>query len=173
MVTIPSGTAVTVVLGEALATDTTKEGDTFVATLAAPLTIDGRVVAERGADVTGRVTKVDDPGKVKGRARMELELTSIKADKAYKLDTEPFIAVAPDNKDRDAAIIAGGAGVGAIIGGIAKGGKGAAIGAIIGGGSGTTAVLMTKGQNIRLEPETKVNFVLKESLSLPVIRSAS
>ena len=137
------------------------------------LTIDGRVVAERGAGVTGRVTRVDDPGKVKGRARLELELTGIKTDKTYKLDTEPFIAVAPDNKDRDAAIIAGGAGVGAIIGGIASGGKGAAIGAIIGGGSGTTAVLMTKGQNIHLDAEAKVNFVLKDQVSLPVIRTAS
>jgi hypothetical protein len=173
MVTVPSGTALTVVLGEALGTDTSKEGDTFVATLAGPLTIDGRVVAERGTDVTGRVTRIDDPGKVKGRARMELELTSIKADKAYKLDTEPFIAVAPDSKDRDAAVIAGGAGVGAIIGGIAKGKKGAAIGAIIGGGSGTTAVLMTKGKDIHLDAETKVNFVLKDALSLPILRSVS
>ena len=41
------------------------------------------------------------------------------------------------NKTKTAVTIGGGAGLGAIIGGIAGGGKGAAIGAILGGGGGT------------------------------------
>jgi hypothetical protein len=73
----------------------------------------------------------------------------------------------------DAGMIAGGAGVGAVIGAIAGGGKGAAIGAIIGGGTGTTAVLLTKGKQLKLEPETKINFVLSKDVDLPVIRNAT
>ncbi len=70
-------------------------------------------------------------------------------------------------------MIAGGAGVGAVIGAIAGGGKGAAIGAIIGGGTGTTAILLTKGKQLKLEPETKINFVLSKVVDLPVIRNAT
>jgi hypothetical protein len=171
MAKVPAGTAFTIVLNQGLGTDNNKEGDTFTGNLAAPMTVDGRVVAEKGADVTGRVSKIEEPGKVKGRARMELELTRIRAGgRNYSLETEPFIAVAPDSKERDAAIIAGGAGAGAVIGGITKGKKGAAIGAVIGGGTGTTAVLMTRGKDIHLDPEAKVNFVLEDDLSLPVAR---
>jgi hypothetical protein len=136
-----------------------------------PLIANGRVVAESGARVTGRVQNIEEPGKVKGRAQLEMVLTSIHINgKNYKLDSEPFVAKAEDSKGRDAAVIGGGAGVGAIIGGIAGGKKGAAIGAAVGGGSGTAAVLMTKGKQLRLEPETKVNFVLGDDLTLPVLR---
>jgi len=174
METIPSGTAVTVVLNQGIGTDNNQEGDTFTADLAETLTINGKVLADKGALVAGRVRTIEEPGKVKGRARMELELTELRVGgRSYNLDTEPFIAVAPDNKDRDAAIIAGGAGAGAIIGAATKGKKGAAIGAIIGGGSGTTAVLMTRGKDIHLDPEAKVNFVLKDSVRLPAVRPAS
>jgi hypothetical protein len=81
------------------------------------------------------------------------------------------VAIAVDNKERDAAIIAGGAGVGAAIGAITGGKKGAAIGAILGGGGGTATVLATPGQSMKIEPETKVNFVLDDDVRLPVIRS--
>ena len=91
----------------------------------------------------------------------------------YKLSTEPFIAVGGSSTDRDAGMIAGGGGVGAVIGAIAGGGKGAAIGAIIGGGTGTTAILLTKGKQLKLEPETKINFVLSKDVDLPVIRKSN
>jgi hypothetical protein len=51
---------------------------------------------------------------------------------------------------------AGGALIGAIIGG----GKGAAIGATIGGGGGTAAVLMTPGKEIRLSSGTTIAVAL-------------
>ena len=44
---------------------------------------------------------------------------------------------------------------------------------VIGGGTGTTAVLITKGQQLTLEPETKVNFVLLRDVDLPVIRTTN
>jgi hypothetical protein len=173
-VSVPSGTAFSVVLLDPISTDTNQEGDTFTATLYAPMVVDGKVVAEKGDRVKGTIKNVEEAGKVKGRARLELVLNEITVkNRNYRVSTEPFIAVAEDSKDRDAGLIAGGAGVGAAIGAIAGGKKGAALGAIIGGGSGTTAVLMTKGKPIKLDPETKVNFVLSDDVSLPVIRSSN
>jgi hypothetical protein len=172
--TVPSGTPITVILADAISTDTAKEGDTFTAHLPQALVIDGKVVADRGAAVMGHVKKVDEPGRVQGRARIELVLDEIRTGKeTHKVSTEPFIAVAEDTHTRDAAEIAGGAAVGAAIGAVAGGKKGAAIGAIIGGGTGTTAVLATRGKDLRLEPETKVNFVLSKDLNLPVLRTGN
>ena len=172
--TVSSGTALTVTLAEPLSTDANKEGDKFSAHLTQPLVVNGRVVADKGDLVTGHINKLEEPGRVKGRARLELLLDQITTShKTYNVSTEPFIVVAGSNKDRDAAIIAGGAGVGAIIGAVTGGGKGAALGAIIGGGSGTTAVLLTKGEQLKLEPETRVNFVLAKDIDLPVIRTTT
>jgi len=144
----------------------------FAAHLSSPIAVDGKVVANTGALVKGHVQKVDEPGRVKGKARLELVLDEIQvAGTSHNIPTEPFIAVANDTHTRDAAEIAGGAGVGAAIGAIAGGKKGAALGAIIGGGTGTTTVLLTKGKQLQLEPETKVNFVLSRDVNLPVIRA--
>lgn len=169
---VPAGTALTVTLAEGISTETNKVGDTFTAHLTEPIIVEGKVVADKGDRVTGRIKELEEPGRVKGRARLELVLTEITtANHAYRLSTEPFTVVAGDNKDRDAAIIAGGAGAGAIIGAVTGGKKGAALGAIIGGGTGTTAVLITKGQQLELKPETRVNFVLSNDVDLPVVRS--
>lgn len=172
MQTIPAGTKLTVVMSDEVSTATSKDGDTFNAALAEPLVVDGQVVAERGDKAVGKVSDVVKPGKVKGRAQLTLVLTELSTKaRTYKIKTEPFVAIAVDNKERDAAIIAGGAGVGAAIGAITGGKKGAAIGAVVGGGGGTATVLATPGQSMKIEPETKVNFVLDNDVRLPVIRN--
>jgi hypothetical protein len=174
METVPAATAMTVTLLDTISTDGSKEGDKFKATLAEPIIVNGKVLAEKGDHVTGTVKTIEEPGRVKGRARLELVLDELTVGKeTHRLSTEPFIVVAGDNKDRDAALIAGGAGVGAVIGAVAGGKKGAALGAIIGGGSGTTAVLVTKGKQLKLEPETRVNFVLSGDMKLPVLRTSN
>jgi hypothetical protein len=171
---VPSGTAVRVTLADMVSTEKNQAGDSFTAHLSEPIVVNGRVVAAKNDRVTGHIAKLDEPGKVKGRARLELVLDEVRTSgKVYKVSTEPFIAVASDNHKRDATEVAGGAAVGAAVGAIAGGGKGAAIGAIIGGGTGTTAVLLTKGKQLELEPETKVNFVLSKDVDLPVIRNSA
>jgi hypothetical protein len=174
MHTVPAGTPLTVVMSSEVSTGSSREGDRFEATLSEPWTVGGKVVAERGATVIGRVAEVIEPGRVKGKAQLKLVLAEIfPGNRSYRINTEPFVAIAIDNKERDAAIIAGGAGVGAAIGAITGGKRGAAIGAIIGGGGGTATVLATRGQEMKIEPETKVNFVLDDSVRLPVIRELS
>ena len=65
-------------------------------------------------------------------------------------------------------MIAGGAGGGALIGGLAGGGKGAAIGAVAGAGAGTAGAALTgNNRDITLSPETVVSFKLMSSITLP------
>lgn len=55
---LPAGTLLTVQLENSLSTANVREGDTFTASVAAPLTIDGDPMIERGAVATGRVESV-------------------------------------------------------------------------------------------------------------------
>jgi len=100
-VTVPEGTAITATLADSIATDTSHEGDMFAAHLSSPIAVDGKVVANTGALVKGHVQKVDEPGRVKGKARLELVLDEIQvAGTSHNIPTEPFIAVANDTHTR-------------------------------------------------------------------------
>ncbi len=55
---LPSGTLLTVQLDKALSTARVRAGDTFTASFAAPLTIDGDALLERGTSATGHVESV-------------------------------------------------------------------------------------------------------------------
>ena len=155
-------------------TDTSKPGDTFTASLGEPVVVNGKTVIAKGTKVQGRVETVDEPGRVKGKAALSLVLTQLmRKDKVYPLSTEPYTAEAESGKKKDALKVGGGAGLGAVIGAIAGGGKGAAIGAAVGGGAGTAAVLATKGQQLKIEPEAKLNFVLDKDVDIVMSKSPS
>jgi hypothetical protein len=94
-------------------------------------------------------------------------LTEIVHDgREVSISTKPYRAVAESTKKRDAAVIGGGAGLGAAIGTIAGGKKGAVIGAAAGGGAGTGTVLATKGKEIRFGPEYPLSFSLAQSIAI-------
>ena len=61
-------------------------------------------------------------------------------------------------------MIGGGAGGGALIGGLAGGGKGALIGAVLGGGAGTAGAAYTGEKEIVLPAESMLSFKLTEPL---------
>ena len=164
---IPSGTKLSVALIDLLDTDKNSAGDHFLASLAESVVIDGTTVLEKGTKVRGYVVEVEDSGRVKGLASIRLVLTDImQGNKMVPITTDTFAATADSTQSRDAEIIAGSAGVGAVIGAIAGGKKGAAVGAIAGGGAGTGVVLGTKGKEIHYGPETRLNFTLANSVQM-------
>jgi len=124
-VTLASGTLLTVRLGETLASDKNRAGDTFSGTLDQPLVIDSLVIAERGARVAGRIRDIDEAGRVKGLARLVLELTSVMTSDGQKITirTGGFESKGPESKAEDAGKVGAGAAIGAIIGAIAGGGR--------------------------------------------------
>jgi len=174
VVEIPAGTTLTVAMIDAVGTDTSKAGDTFMASIAEPVVVNGKTVLPKGMKVRGRVATVDEPGRVKGKAAMSLVLTQfVKDGKTYAITTEPFTAQSAAGTKKDALKVGAGAAIGAAIGAIAGGGKGAAIGAAAGGGAGTAAVLATKGDHIKLDSEQKVNFVLKQDVKVETNKSTT
>jgi hypothetical protein len=174
-VTVTAGTLLPVRLVETVSSDRNHPGDTFTATLDAPLVIDGFVIAEKGSRAEGRIIESQQAGRVKGLASIALELTRFTTSDGQhvEISTDNFTKMGPESKGADAAKIGGGAALGAIIGAIAGGGKGAAIGAGAGGAAGTGAVMTTRGKAAVLPSETKISFRLNNSVTITEKRRRS
>jgi hypothetical protein len=159
---------VVVRVDDSLSTEKNAAGDTFRATLDAPLIVEGMAIAERGARALGRIVDCDRSGKVKGLARLTLELTTLNTSdgQKVKIQTELFAREAPSTVKKDAATVGIASGVGAAIGAAAGGGKGAAIGAGAGGAAGAGTVMMTRGKPAEVPAETRVSFRLSEPITL-------
>ncbi|MBC8167322.1 MAG: hypothetical protein H7Y20_15815 [Bryobacteraceae bacterium] len=166
--TIPAGTLLNVRVDEMLSTERNKAGDTFRASLDQPLSIDGFVIAERGARLEGRIVESDPGGRVRGLSRLNLELVGLNTSDGQKiqLQTESFSKQGQKEMGRDAVKVGAAAGIGAAIGALAGGGKGAGIGAIVGGAAGTGGVMATRGAATRVPAETRVSFRLRDAVTV-------
>jgi hypothetical protein len=150
---------VTVRLVDTLSTGSSQPGDTFTATLASPLVMNERVVAEKDARVIGQVREVSSSGRLKRPALITLSLRTIQAAGGrFPLQTGDLTVRANSHATRNLLIIGGSAGAGAAIGGAAGGGKGAAIGALAGAGAGTVGAYLTGEREIVLPSETLLTF---------------
>jgi hypothetical protein len=168
-VNVPQGTALTVTLGHAIASNQHKSGDSFQATVAAPVVIDGVTVIPKGAQVTGRVVEARESGRLKGVALLRLALEEVEINgKDYELQTSSLSYAGGDHKTRNWVLIGGGTGAGAAIGAAAGGGKGALIGSAIGAGAGTTAAAATGKKDISIPVESRHTFKLTQPLTVQV-----
>ena len=166
-ITVPEGTTFPLVLETAISSATSRSGDVVVARLAEDIKVGEKVVVPSGSEVRGRVTAAVPSGRVKGDARLAFDFdTLVLKGKEHPIGTRPVDITAANSHKRDAVIIGGGAGAGAIIGAIAKGGKGAAIGGLIGGATGTGVVLVTKGKEVALGTGTRVTVRLTRETRL-------
>jgi hypothetical protein len=167
-VTIPAGTLITVRLNQPLSSERNSEGDAFSATLDQPLVVNGLVIAERGSRQMGKVSLMEQSGRVKGRAALNLELVALNTADGQNvaIATETFRHEAESTTGRDVAKAGVLTGIGAAIGAMAGGGRGAAIGAAAGGAAGAGTVLATRGRDARLPAETRISFRLKQPVVL-------
>ena len=166
-VTVPEGTSLTVTIDQAVSTKTSNSGDHFDASLAEPVTVDGKEVIAKGAKISGTVNAADSAGHIKGAGVLSLTLDSIEVHgKSYAIETSAYEQSIKSRGKRTLIGGGGGAAVGAIIGGIAGGGKGAAIGAAAGGGAGTAGAAYTGQRDITIPAETRVHFKLTKSVSV-------
>jgi hypothetical protein len=165
-VTLRTGTAIEVRIDESLSSDRNAGGDTFNASLADPLVIDGLVIAERGARVRGRVVNAQKAGHLSGTSFIELGLSGITTSDGQDIgiSTDTWAQRADSSRGEDAAKVGGGAALGAIIGAVAGGGKGAAIGAGAGGVAGAGVVAATRGKPANISSETIVRFRLASAV---------
>jgi hypothetical protein len=166
-VTLPPGTAITVRLSSAVGSKLSANGDHFSATVAAPVQVDGKVVLPAGAEALGKVAEAVPQGRFKGAAVLRLVLETVTLDKdSYDVQTSSISRYQKGKGKRTATFIGGGAGGGALIGGLAGGGKGALIGALLGGGAGTAGAAYTGEKEIVMPAESTLSFKLTEPLTI-------
>jgi hypothetical protein len=84
----------------------------------------------------------------------------------HPVQTSSVVRSAQGKGKRTAVMAGGGAGLGALIGGLAGGGKGAAIGALAGGGAGTAGAAFTGNKDIILPAESALSFKLDQPLTV-------
>ena len=171
--TIPSGERVSIRMIDGIDTGKNTEGQTFRASLDAPLTSGGRVVVAAGAPVTVLLAASKGAGRIKGQSSLELRATTLGINgEAVPINTAAY-SQQGSARGKQSAIRTGiGAAAGALIGGLAGGGKGAAIGSVAGGGAGAGFQLATHGQQVKIPSETQLAFVREAPLTVTVQRRA-
>jgi len=168
-VTIPAGTSLRVQTIDAISSDTGQPGQTYQASLAAPIVVGDSVVVPKGANVFLQVTGAKQAGKIKGSSELTVALDHLVYNgQSYPLSSSA-VTQAGESRGKQTAKRAGlGAAIGAGIGAIAGGGKGAAIGAGIGGGGAMAYQAFTKGKSVKIAPETLLDFTLAQAVTITV-----
>lgn len=165
--TIPAGKVITIRLADAVGSKISQPGQSFGGSVAKPVEVAGEVAIPAGARVEGEVVDAKPLGRFAGGALLQLRLNSIEVNgSAMPIRTATVTQTLKGKGKRTAVLAGGGAGLGALIGGLAGGGKGAAIGAVAGGGAGTAGTALTGNKEIVLPVESAVAFTLKASLKI-------
>lgn len=186
--TVPAGTKVLLSLKSGINTKTAQQGDGVYLVSAFPVVGATRVMIPVGVYVQGVVDRVVRPGRVKGRAQIDLHFTTMifpngsivevpgvlnslpGSDGPKVKDSEGTVEQA-GNKGRDAGNIAKGAAIGAeagVLGGAASGDvlKGVGYGSLAGAAAGAIYTLFTRGNDIVIPSGTSVEMVLQRPLVL-------
>jgi len=167
-IVIPAGTVLVVTTSQALSSKTSQAGQTFLGTLAQPVSGGGRTALPKGATVSGTVIAAKTKGKIKGEGELALALTSVSTKgHTYPIQTNVLSSTIKGKGKRTAATTGGGAAGGALIGGLAGGGKGAGIGALVGATAGFVGGAFTGNKQIEIPAESPLSFTLTAPLTLP------
>jgi hypothetical protein len=168
-VTIPAGIVLTIRMIDNIDSSRNQAGEEFAATLDVPITVDDHVVAARGGDARVRLVQAQSAGHISGQSSLQLELVAVTMNGvSYPTKSGYYEQHGGSRGTRSAETIGGGAVLGALIGGILGHGRGAAIGSVAGAGAGTAVQVSTKGQQVKVPAETKLDFTLKDPVDVAV-----
>lgn len=166
-IVIPAGTNVTVRVGSTLSSKTSQDGQAFTGTLANGIASKGKVVVPAGSGVSGVVSEAKSAGRFKGEAILAIRLTSVNVKGVpHEVSTDEYVVTQKGKGKRSAVMIGGGAGGGALIGGLAGGGKGALIGGLIGAGAGTAGAAFTGNKELTIPAESAVSFKTTTAITI-------
>lgn len=166
-IVVPAGTRVRVRLGQTLSTKESQTGDPFYGTLVSPIQVNGQTVIPAGAQARGVVIEARPLGRFKGQAVLAIRLDGLRSGGyTYMVRTSTVERVEQGKGKRSLFMTGGGAGLGALIGGLAGGGKGALIGGLVGGGGGAAGSAFTGNKDLVLPAESVVTFDLERSLTV-------
>lgn len=155
---IPAGTKITVRVGQELNSGKSTTGQTFDATLAQDLVVNGKTIARSGAPVKGKVTSAKSSGRLHAPGQLSLRLTSVDG---KPVTTASRFFQGKSHKKSNVVKIGGGTAAGALIGGLVGGGKGAAIGAVAGAGAGTAGAAATGKMEAVVPAESAMTFTAR------------
>jgi len=187
-ITVPAGTQVLLHLRSPIDTKTAKVGDGVYCQTSFPVTQNNVAVIPAGTYVKGKIAQVKRAGRVKGRAEILFNFTTIIFPNGYTIDLPGALENAPGSrnstvsdregtvkadgqKGKDAGTIAKTGATGAVIGAVASGGKGAGIGGLAGAAVGLGQVLFTRGQDVRIDQDTALEMVLERPLTVDVMNA--
>ena len=186
--TVPAGTKVLLSLKNGINTKTAQHGDGVYLVSSFPVVENARVMIPVGVYVQGVVDRVQRPGRVKGRAQLDLHFTTMIFPTGQVVEVPGVLNSLPGsdgpkvkgnegtveqagNKGRDVGNVLKGAAIGAEAGAIGGGvngnyGKGIGYGSLAGAAAGTIYTLFTRGNEIVSPSGTSVEMVLQRPLVL-------
>jgi type IV secretion system protein VirB10 len=174
-VVVPAGTVIPVTLTSSVSTKTSHDGDGVYGRTSFPITVDNKIVIPEGSHVSGRISEVRRPGRVKGKAELTLNFQTLILPSGVNIPIYTSLRGAGDagarkgeagvqgdsSKTDDAVTIGKTGAVGAGLGGLATHSVGGvAAGGAAGAAVGTAAVLLTRGKDLVLRPGTTIEVVL-------------
>jgi hypothetical protein len=177
-VVVPAGTVIPVTLTSRINTKNAKDGDGIYGRTAFPITVDNKIVIPEGSNVSGKVTEIKRPGRVKGKAELTLTFQTLVLPSGITVPLYTSLRGAggagerkgeatvqgESSKGEDAKTVGTTTATGGLIGAVGHGGKGAAVGGAGGAAVGAAAVLLTRGKDLVLEPGTTIEIVLDQPL---------
>jgi len=165
---ILAGTTMAIRIDQRISVKTSRSGDRFTGEIVDPIVDNNNMVlVPKGALVGGVVDASHHRGHFKGSSVLELRLTSLTLNgMQYQLETRDVARTKKGKGRRSTALIAGGSGLGMLVGGLASGGMGVAVGGLVGGGAGTAVAGLTGNGDIDIPAESIVHFKLADDLVL-------
>lgn len=184
---IASGTHVLLNMINSISTKQAYAGQRIYLETAFPVMVRGRIVVPQGSWVTGTVTHVKKPGRIKGRGELQVRFDSLTLPNGVTRDFNSDLGsmdprenetlkneggkiTGPGNKKGDAGTVVGattagtviGSGLGAAAGNVARG---AGVGAGAGAAAGLLGVLMSRGPDATLSKGSTVEMVLDRPIA--------
>jgi len=156
--TIPAGTTITIRTGSTLDSGKVTSGATFDGTLAKDVRNGSTVVAKAGDSVKGKVVTAKDSGRLHKPGILRLALVSVNG---IPVSTNSRTFQGKSHTKGNAVKIGGGTAAGALIGGLAGGGKGALIGAGAGAAAGTGVAYATGKEQAVVPAESTLTFTTR------------
>ncbi len=166
--TVQPGTVIPIRLAETLSSDRNRTGDTFRATLAAPVVVNGAILAESGSTVLGRVVNARKAPLIGGTSELSLNITDITAGdgRLVPVATDVYRQQGSHSTIANTAKMTTGAAVGAVLGALTGAAEGAGITSALRQQDRTGGFMAT--QRIVLLPAgTQASFALATAVTLP------
>ncbi len=154
----PAGTKFSVRTSTELSSGSASAGQGWEGVLTKDVIVSGKVAARAGSPVRGKVTNAKSSGRLHAPGELSVRLLTVDG---KAVSTGSIARKGKSHTKSNATKIGGGTAAGALIGGLAGGGKGAAIGALAGAGAGTGVAAATGKMEAVIPAESVLVFTSK------------